>query len=373
MHILQLLPELNEGGVERGVVEMNRELVRRGVASTVVSRDGRLVPAIKAAGGRHVVLDVCSKNLLTFPARARQLRQVLAEVRPDIVHVRSRLPAWLLRAANRTLRLPVVSTVHGFNSVSAYSRIMTRADRVICVSQVIRDYVRLHYRTPDARLRVIHRGVDPAEFDPAHLSRVFVEQFAQDCGLAGRFVVTSVGRVTPLKNYETFIRAVALARRERPEILGVIVGGMRSDRQRYGARLHALVEELRAGDAIRFAGSHSHMAEIYHLSDVVVSCSAKPESFGRSLVEALAMETPVIATRHGGAMEIVREGVDGWLFAPGDAEALAQRLVEADGRTFAGLRAGALERFSLEAMVGKTLAVYREVLAERGGASGANS
>jgi glycosyltransferase involved in cell wall biosynthesis len=343
---------------------MNRELVRRGVTSTVISRGGRLVPEIEAAGGRHVTLDVASKNPLTALWRAQRLRQALQELRPDLVHVRSRVPAWLLRLANRRLRLPVVSTVHGFNSVSGYSRIMTRADRVICVSHAIQAFVQLHYGVPEAVLCVIHRGVDGAEFDPARVDCAFIERFRRENQLAGCFVATSVGRITPLKDYETFIRGVVAARREVPKLVGVIVGGTQADRRRYEARLHQLVRELGATDAIRFAGSQQAMAEIYALSDVVVSCSRKPESFGRSLVEAMAMETPVIATGHGGALEIVREGVNGWLFAPGDARALAQRLVEAGQRTLTGLRADVLKRFALATMVERTLAVYGEVLHE---------
>ena len=364
MHIVQLLPELNEGGVERGVVEVNRELVRRGVASTVISAGGRLVARIEADGGRHAACDVCSKNPLTFAWRSRKLRRLLAALAPDLVHVRSRVPAWLLRAANRDLRLPVVTTVHGLNHPGVYSRILTRADRVICVSRAVRDHLQRHYGTPDAVLRVIHRGLDPSAFDPARLDAAFLERFRREHGLEGRFVAVSVGRLTPLKDYETFIRGVAAARREAPEILGLIVGGSRAGRGGYAARLRSLVAAADA-DAVRFAGSQQAMAEVYTLSDVAVSCSRKPESFGRTLVEALAMETPVIATAHGGALEIVREGVDGFLFPPGDADALARRLLEVRGRTFANLRTDALARFSLDRMVDATLAVYREVLAGR--------
>ena len=367
MHVVQLLPELQEGGVERGVVEMNRELVRRGVTSTVISRGGRLVAQIETDGGRHVALDVCSKNLFTAPWRARLLRLSLSELRPDLVHVRSRAPAWLLRIANRRLRLPVVSTVHGFNRVSAYSRIMTCADRVICVSHAIKAHVQQNYGTPEAVLRVIHRGVTPADFDPARLDAAFIERFRREQRLAGRFVATSVGRITPLKDYETFIRGIAAARKELPNVVGVIVGGTHADRRGFEARLRGLVRELDAGEAIRFAGSQQAMAEIYALSDVVVSCSAKPESFGRALVEALAMETPVIATAHGGALEIVREGENGLLFAPGDVAALAARLAAISRRTFTGLRPDVLARFSLDAMVDRTLAVYCDVLEQRAG------
>lgn len=363
MHIVQILPELQEGGVERGVVETNRELVRRGVTSTVISRGGRLAAAIEAGGGRHVALDVCSKNLFTTPVRAWRLRQALAELHPDVVHVRSRFPAWLLRFANRRLRLPVVSTVHGFNRVNAYSRIMTRADRVICVSHAIKTFVQQHYGTPEERLRVIHRGVDAMAFDPARLDMAFIERFRREQSLAGHFVATSIGRITPLKDYETFIRGVAAARREVPNLVGVIVGGTRADRRGYEARLHALTRELDMAGAIRFVGSQQAMPEICALSHVIVSCSAKPESFGRTLTEALAMDRPVIASAHGGALEIVRDGQDGLLFAPGDAAGLARCLVAVSRRTFTGLRADALSRFSLDAMVEKTLAVYLELLA----------
>ena len=362
MRVVQLVPEMQEGGVERGVVEMNRELVRRGVQSTVISRGGRLVAMIESAGGRHVALDIGSKNLLTVPWRVRQLRRTLAELRPDLVHVRSRVPAWLLRMANRTLRLPVVSTVHGFNHIGFYSRIMTQADCVICVSHAVRNYVQQHYHVPDRAVRVIYRGVDAVAFDPARVDAAVVAAFRQEHGLGGKFVAASVGRITPLKDYETFIRGVALARQEAPEIVGVIVGGTHPTRQRHAARLRALVCDLGLADVIRFAGSRREVDAIYALSDVVVSCSSQPESFGRSLAEALAMETPVIATAHGGALEIVRPGRDGFLFPPGNAEELARCLLAARQQEFHDLRAGVLARFSLDAMADQTLAVYRDVL-----------
>lgn len=366
MHVVQLVPELHEGGVERGVVEMNRELVRRGVTSSVISRGGRLVAEIEQAGGRHLTMDVCSKNLLSVPQRALQLRHLLADLRPDVVHVRSRLPAWLLQIANRRLRLPVVSTVHGINSVNLYSRILTQADRVICVSYAVQRHLQQNYGTSERVMRVIHRGLDAAAFDPDHVDPVFVEKFLREHRLEGSFVVTSVGRITPLKGYDTFVRGVVAARREIPSLVGVIVGGTHADRSGYAGRLHDLVQELGAGDAIRFVGSQQNMSAIYALSNVVVSSSSKPESFGRTLIEALAMNRPVLATAHGGALEIVRDGENGLLFPPGDDAALARCLVAVSRRTYTGLRADVLQRFALETMVDRTLEVYREVLAEAG-------
>ena len=366
MHIVQILPALDEGGVERGTVELNREFVRRGITSTVISSGGRLAETIGRDGGRHIALDVKSKNLLTAPARVARLRHVLSQVRPDLVHFRSRMPGWLFTFANRSLHLPFVSTVHGFNSVSAYSKIMTSGQRVICPSTSVADYIRTHYQTPPEKIRLIPRGIDPQQFDPAKLDAAFMAEFRSKYGLDGRFVVLGVGRITQLKGYDVLIKATALARARMPQIKTVIVGGAEAARAGYGQELHRLVEASGLQAHVVFAGSQSKIAEIYACGNVMVSSNkAKPESFGRSMAEALAMECPVIATRFGGALDIVKEGVNGWLTDPGDAAQLADRLVQASQTTFAGLRHDALARFSLDSMVSQTLAVYAEVLPTR--------
>lgn len=362
MHILQILPALDEGGVERGTVELSREFVRRGHTSTVVSRGGRLVEALVRDGGRHLTLDVKSKSPLTVPRRFLALRRLLGEVRPDVVHFRSRVPGWLFVLANRTLRLPFVSTVHGFNSVSAYSRIMTAGERVICPSSAVADYVRAHYGTSQEKIRLIPRGIDPLQFDPARLDTAFVDEFRAAYGLAGRFVVLGVGRITQLKGYDVLIRATALARERVPNIRTVIVGGAEAARTGYAETLRRQVAAAGLSAHVVFTGSQHRLAEIYACGNVLVSANhAKPEAFGRSMAEALAMGCPVIATRFGGALDIVRDGVNGWLVAPGDAQELADRLVQVSGAAFTGLRDDALRRFSLEQMVEKTLAVYGEV------------
>lgn len=364
MRILQILPALDEGGVERGAVELNREFTRRGHASTVISSGGRLAETVERDGGTHLTLDVKSKNPLTAPARAVALRRALAAAAPDIVHFRSRVPGWLFAFANRSLRLPSVSTVHGFNSVGAYSRIMTAGQRVICPSTAVVDFIAKHYGTPAEKTRLIPRGIDPQQFDPARLDAAFMAAFRKEHGLAGRFVVLGVGRITQLKGYDVLIDATALARERVPNIKTVIVGGTEPARAEYARELREQVRRLGLEEHVVFAGSQSKVAEIYACGNALVSCNrAKPETFGRSMAEALAMGCPVIASRFGGALDIVREGVDGWLVAPGDAAEIADRLARASQTAFAGLREDALARFSLGQMVEKTLAVYEEVLA----------
>jgi glycosyltransferase involved in cell wall biosynthesis len=358
MRVVQLLPELNEGGVERGVVEFSREMARRGIESIVISAGGRLVPRLETEGTTHVMMDVASKNPLTALRRAARLRRILSELHPDILHARSRVPAWLAFLANRSLRIPFVTTVHGFNSVNPYSRVMTYGDRVICVSNAIRDHIRCNYHVPDGKIVVIPRGIDLEQFDPARVDRTFMAEFSRQYGLEGRFVVTNVGRITQLKDYETYVRAIGVLRTEIPEVLGLVVGGVRKDKEKYFESLRELVTSLGLEDHVLFTGSQSCMAEIYALSRVAVSSSRKPESFGRSAAEALAMNVPVVATGHGGILDIVLEAKTGYLFSPGDAASLAAGILSCRRTPLKDLRNFVSRLFSLDNMVDATLCVY---------------
>ncbi len=361
MKVVQLLPELNEGGVERGVVELNRELVRRGIESIVISSGGKQTRKIAADGGRHLLFDVASKNPFSAPGRIRSLKTMLEEIAPDIIHARSRVPAWLAYLANQKQHCPFVTTVHGFNSVNQYSRVMTFGDRVICVSGAIRDYVVEHYAVPQEKLVIIPRGVDLDQFDPQHLDQSFMDEFIARYDLNGKFIVTSVGRITQLKDYETLISALVLIKQSVPTLVGLIVGGVHEDKKDYFAKLQQQVAEQDAGDYIHFCGSQEKVQEIYSLSHVVVSSSKKPESFGRSAAEALAMGAPVIATNHGGILDIVIDGKTGFLTRVGDIEQLAGKIIEARDAGFVGLREHVIENFSLTQMVEKTINVYEEL------------
>lgn len=365
LRIVQILPALNEGGVERGTVESNREYVKRGHESIVISSGGKLVSRIEEAGGRHITQSVKSKNPLTFFFRAWRLARTLRRIRPDVIHVRSRVPAWLVRAANRRLNIPVVSTVHGLNSVSRYSRIMVEADRVICVSRAGIDYIRHHYATPESKIRLIHRGIDPATFNPDCLDAAFMERFRDTHRLDGKFVVMAVGRITSIKGYDVLIKAIAELAPAWASLTAVIVGGVQEGQQDYAESLKTLAQARGIEAQVVFAGSQTHVPELYALADVVVSCNVKkPESFGRSVAEAIAMNRPVIASRHGGVLDIIKPGVTGWLVPPGDVEALANAILTARAEIphMTGLRDAILSQFALDQMVEKTLTVYREAL-----------
>lgn len=360
MRIVQVIPELNEGGVERGVVELNREFVKKGIESFVISAGGKLENQINLDGGNHIKFDVCSKNIFTVFRRVKGLKKILKEIKPDIIHVRSRVPAWLVYFANKSLNIKVVSTVHGFNSVGFYSSIMQKADAVICVSNSIKEYIQKHYQTSENKITVIPRGIDLELFNPKNVDETFIENFKKEFNLKDKFIVSSVGRVTQLKDYETFIKAIMLVKKEIPNIVGLIVGGARSDKEDYLNSLKILVKELNLEENIIFTGSQSRIEQIYALSDVIISSSKKPESFGRAVAEAICMNKPVIATNHGGVKDIIIENVNGFFFEVGDDKKLADNILKSRTLKFDGY-SYISNNFSLENMVNKTLEVYRNL------------
>ncbi len=366
MRILQILPSLNDGGVERGTVDSNRLYVTAGHESWVISAGGKHVAQIEADGGHHVAVEVRSKNPLTAPFRMIALRKALRRIKPDVIHFRSRVPGWLTLWANRAkdLRIPTVSTMHGLNHPCFYSSVMVRADRVISVSSAGAAYARTHYPwVPEAHLTVIPRGVDVETFSPENLDKAWMEAFKAEFHLEGKFVAAAIGRVSSLKGVDVLIRAVAELKDAMPNLVGLIVGGPQKNQENYMESLHTLAAELGVTDRIIFAGSQKKIPEIDALADVVCSCNVrKPESFGRTVAEALALNTPVIAAAHGGVLDIVRDGVDGFLVPPGDEKALAAAIQKIPATTFTGLREHIVETFTAECMAKTTLALYAELL-----------
>ena len=362
MLIAQLIPRLDGGGAERGTVELNREFIRRGESGVVISDGGRQAAQIVRDGGRHVELPVAGKNPFSAPFRAARLARVLRELNPDIVHVRSRVPAWLHKMGGGRKRFATVSTMHGFNRVNFYSAIMTDADAIICAGTEIANHARLAYGVAPERITLIPRGVDCDYFDPAKVSDEEVAALRREFGLDGRRVILHVGRIVPGKGHDVFIRGIARLRRQDEEIAGMILGGGDDEKL---AGLRALAEELGVADDVIFAGERPDARAFYKLADVVASCSLRPETFGRTMAEALAMNVPVAASAMGGALDIVREHSHGRLFPPGDADAFATATAELLAAEKPNARGWVESEFSLEKMVDANLALYRKVLAAR--------
>lgn len=375
MKIVQLVPAMDQGGVERGVVEINRVLIAAGHDNLVVSVGGRLNERIIADGGRVANIDIKSKNPLTAFSRAKKLRKLLESERPDVVVAHSRVPAWLFVLANRTLKLKWITFAHGANSVSAYSKVMTYGDVTVTPSQYIADYLIEHYNIDKSLLRVIPRAIDREKFDITKLDREFMDSKRREWKLDGFRVVMGLGRITQLKGYDVLIRALAHLQRTHiaakvntPNWKLVIVGEAESLRKEYEDELRKLVIELGVEDNVVFAGAQSKVAECLSLANIVVSANyRKPEAFGRSMAEALAMDKPVVATAFGGALDIVEDRVNGALVAPdknATQEEMSIKFANAirfvAHSEFKDLRKNALEKFSFDRMAEKSLAVYNE-------------
>ena len=364
LSVAQLLPALNGGGVERGTLEVARELVQRGHRSVVISAGGRLVANLISEGSEHLAWPLSAKSPLTL-RWVWPLRRWLTEQRIDILHARSRLPAWIgwlaWRGMDPATRPRFVTTVHGLYSVSRYSAIMTQGERVIAVSETVRDYLRHHYpELPAARIQVIQRGVDPAAFPHGYRpSSEWLDQWRQQYPQRQDApVLTLPGRLSRLKGHEDFIELIVRLRARRWPVYGLIVGGVEPRRQRYADQLRQQVRSLGLDNVILFTGHRSDMREIYAISTLVLSLSAQPESFGRTVLEALSLGTPVVGYDHGGVGEILARLYPAGLTPFGDLDALTAKVV--------ALLASAPPvppepAFPLQRMLDETLALYESL------------
>ena len=362
--VLQIVPALHAGGVERGTLEVAGELVRRGHRSLVMSAGGRLVDQLEREGSRHITRSVGAKSPLTL-RHVSFVRSLLARGEIDIVHAASRIPAWITLLAWR--RLPVdkrpgfVTSLHGLHSVSRFSAVMTRGEAVIAVSDTIRNYMLENYATPAERIRVICRGVDSAQFPHDFCpSDAWRADFFQQCPRAeNRQLVTLPGRITRLKGHDVFIRLIGkLIEAGRP-VHGLIVGGEHPRKRRFGAEMRQLVRHLNLEEHITFTGHRADMKEIYAISDLVLSLSSRPESFGRTVLEALNLGTRVAGYSHGGVGEILGATFKPGLISPGNQEELYSRTRQL-------LDPGAppvvpVTRFQLTDMLDQTIRLYEEL------------
>ncbi|PIE82739.1 MAG: glycosyl transferase [Candidatus Contendobacter odensis] len=361
LSVVQLLPELNSGGVERGTLEIARELVKYGHRSVVISAGGRLVPKLLQEGSEHLAWPLGVKSPLAL-RWVLPLRRWLHEQHIDIVHARSRLPAWIAWLAWRTMspasRPRFITTVHGLYSVSRYSAIMHSGERVIAVSETVRNYLQQHYpKAAPERIQVIQRGVDPNIFPYNHepSTEWWAHWYAQYPQLRHVSVLTLPGRLSRLKGHEDFIALMARLRAQQLPVKGLIVGGVEPRRQRYAQQLRHLVQEKGLESTIIFTGHRTDMREIYAMSTLVLSLSTKPESFGRSVLEALSVGTPVLGYDHGGVGEILRALYPAGLIDTGNRDALVSRV----RHVLSTLPpVPAKPAFPLQKMLDETLALY---------------
>jgi len=360
--VVQLLPALHSGGAERSALEVARALVQAGHRSVVISAGGRLAGQLEAEGSEHITLDIGRKSLRTL-GRVGALRRVLRELKPDIVHARSRLPAWLGWWAIRGLapRPHFVTTVHGLNSPGSYSAILLRGERVVVVSQTLRDYVLSHYAWLDpARVKVIPRGIDPEAFPYGHRPdetwrKAFFNEYP---GLAGAPLLTLPARGTRLKGHHDAIELIAALKHRGIDTRLLLLGVIEPGREAYVRELRDLARACDVADKVVMTPPRADVRDIYAISALVLQLSNKPESFGRTVVEALSLCRPVLGYAHGGVGELLAELYPAGRVAPGDRERLVERAAEL-------LRVAPpiapLQSYRLADMQAAVLALYAEV------------
>lgn len=367
MRVVQILPALHSGGVERGTVEFAAELVRRGHESIVISNGGPLVRQLEVQGSTHIERPVHRKSPASF-GQIRPMLRLLQQLRPDVVHVRSRMPAWITRLALRGIpaneRPVVVSTFHGMYSVNAYSAIMARADHIIAVSDCVRQYVLRHFRVADSKLTVIQRGVDVDGFRNQTLSADWSAALERDYPqLAGKRLIMMPGRISRWKGQLLFLEAMAEIVRQNPDCHGIVVGGVEPGKDRFMEELLARRSELGLDDHVTFLGQRRDMAELYLASDLVCHMSTKAEPFGRTVTEALASGIPVAAFDRGGAAETLRACFPEGLVEPDNTQRFAAAALTLLSHPTPPIRVP--ERFHLKAQTEATLAIYQRLIAGR--------
>jgi lipopolysaccharide heptosyltransferase II len=360
MKVLQVLPSLNLGGVERGVIDLARAMKRRGEEAVVVSSGGELVLELQKMGVTHYTLPVNKKSIFSLGLISK-LAEIIEREHIDVIHARSRVPAWIAWFAARRTGVPFVTTCHGYYSNHPLSKVMGWGKQVIVISRVIGRHMIDDFGVSPERIRLIHRGVDLSQF---------LFHSKQEEG-ERPFRIINVGRLSPIKGQLEFLQAIHQIRREIQPLEVWIVGSEEKGKTKYTDQIKQTLRQLDLESCVKLLGTRRDIPELLAQSDLLVLSTLVPEAFGRVVIEAGAVGTPVLATQLGGVLDIIDSGQNGILVAPGDIKAMANAIQEIakdkeKAKTYAiNLREKVQKQFTLDGMVDKTLEVYRDVMAQK--------
>lgn len=379
MNILQILPAMEIGGVETGTLDLARYLVAHGHKAVIVSGGGRLVKELEALGARHHTLPVGRKSPFTIFRMVGELCDIIRREDIDIVHARSRVPGLIAYIACRMTDRVFITTAHGYYRKGLISSVMSWGRFVIVASNIMAKYMARDFHVPYGRIRLIPRGVDLSQFkfrDPASRNFPRHESFIAvgrgpaprlKSSLAGNsFTIGMVSRITPLKGHADFIRGIAIVAREVPNIKVLIAGAAPKDK--YKEDLEFLVRGLGLSQTVEFVGPKADVPSFMQGLDLLVSATTAPEAFGRVVIEAQASGIPVVATKVGGVVDIVEDGVTGLLCMASNPEDMAVKIMRLyrDRQLWMDVATESRRRveldFNVDVMMERTIAVYHEAL-----------
>ncbi len=371
--VVQILPALNQGGVERGTIEIAEALQKEGIKNYVISAGGKMVSELTRLGVSHITLPVNTKNPILMWINSYRLEKIFKETGVSLVHVRSRAPAWSVKWATNRMKIPFVATFHGRYGMKPevfkkfYNRVMTKGRFVIAVSAFIQNHLMKDYAIPDQKIRLIPRGADINRFNMSAISVAGLQDFAKEHDIpTDKPIITLVGRLSRIKGHDVVLDA--LKQMKEKEVTVLFVGG--NPKAGYDEEVKKKIADLSEKTTVKiFAVPGDKMPMVYALSDICVQPTLVPESFGRGIAEAQAMGRVVVASNHGGACELISNNRTGFLTPVGDSKILAAVLDSVLGMSTAERQAIGMaaqesvrENFSIQKMCDRTIALYKEIL-----------
>ena len=359
LKIIQLLPELNIGGVERGTTDFSKVLVKNGHESIVISNGGIYEKDIIEHGGKHINLPIHKKSIFSF-LLSKKLRVIYEKEKPDIVHVRSRMPAWINYYAFKKLskRPLLISTFHGLYSTPIYSQVMSKVDHMIAISQTVKNYIIETYKVSENKITTIPRGCDIEHFNKRMLTNNWIDSwYSEFPQTKNKIILTLPTRISKWKGLDSFLKLIS--KLDGKKYHGLVVGPTSSSKEKYFNSLKSSVRDLGITKNITFTGSRSDIVNIYKISDVVFNLSIKPEPFGRTTIEAISCGSKVIGWNHGGTKEILEDLFPAGLVCLNDIESLKQKVIKISNKDHPLPRENS---FTSNRMIKETINLYDQLL-----------
>lgn len=373
--VLQVLPELEMGGVELGTIEIASELQKQGIKNFVASQGGRLTAELAKMKVKHFTLSLKTKNIFKMRKNANELAKFIKDNGINIVHARSRAPAWSAYWAAKKAGVHYMTTFHGTYGLGPwgikkiYNKVMTLGERVIVISNHIKNHVLQHYKVDESKLRLVHRCVDVEKFNPDLVSQERIIKATREYHLPeDKPVLTLIGRITRWKGQHLLVEALSKMKNKN---YYCVIAGDDQGRVNYVDEIKDLATKYRLKNRVGFYGKVLDPQALMQASTVVLSTAIEPEAFGRISVEGQAMGKIVVASDIGGSLDTITDGVTGKLFKSGSAISLANALDwalklndEEKKKIAIAAQKNAKDNFTKQIMCDKTIALYRELAAE---------